>query len=331
MEATPFKHRIVVLDGSSDYDTLKRVGAHGHFPYEKDRIVSAPLFGAFSELVLLVREYEAALEKRLAEGFPSLEKLNEEARKNDQEMPTYRSTIAELHCPELSTRFKLFLIVAKAILDKLVPLYGYRFSRESGSFRDKGTKIIKDIRHNKHIKSGPELIELIENAKGAWLDDLVDLRDEYAHYSGLGEYRDFWIDLEGLAPNKWPEFRNFNRPSIDVAGKRIDALQYLKDTKENLVGFASEFVRHCDFSDDRRPRTYLHCDECRFEFARWEGKTKDRKGKLELVGSEGIVISVKDRDRNYGTIQCPKCGGETDTDLSFWEREGFIGQKIESA
>lgn len=329
MGALPFKHRIIVLEEKSDYAMLRRVGAHGHFLYEKERSVSAALFGAFSELDLLVNEYESALEQRLRDGFPSLDKLNEEARQNNQPMPKYRSTIAILHCAELSARFKLFLLLAKAILDKLMPLYGYRYSRNSGSFRDKGAKLIADVRQNKHIKEGPALIELIQKAKGAWLDDLIELRDRYAHHSGLDEYRDFWIDLEGLDPNTWPEFPAFNPPTIDVAGERIDALKYLKDIREHLVVFASEFIRFCDFSEDRRPRTYLHCDECRFEFAKWEGKSKGNRGRLEIIG-DGIVISVKDRDRNYGTVQCPQCGGETDTDLSFWEREGFVAQKLPS-
>jgi len=66
---------------------------------------------------------------------------------------------------------------------------------------------------------------------------------------------------------------------------------------------------------------YFTCDDCRSVFAS-RIKKGPKKGKI-ILASTKIAFDVKDKEAGYAQIICPRCGGKTDTDLRFWEKEGL--------
>jgi hypothetical protein len=207
------------------------------------------------------------------------------------------------------------------VLDKVVPLFSYRFYDNLDTFADKGSRLVKRIQENSKVQNKAEFIALIDHAKDNWLDTLIELRDEYAHYSNLKEYANFWIPAEAVGKQSLTGIQDFHRPSIIVGGIRRDAREYMEFVKSEIVQFLGEFVRLCDYTGERRPRHYLACEHCGFTFASRQGKV-DRKGPVTLT-SPHVQIRIKDRARDYGVIVCPKCGGTTDTDLQYWKDKGF--------
>lgn len=236
-----------------------------------------------------------------------------------------KGTIVELHVIALSTYFKSFLLLVKVVLDKLVPLYSYQFHDGLRQFEEKGAKLIACIKRSRKVSKKDQLVQLLSTAKREWIDELITLRDQYAHYSELPEYRGFWLSAGVVPKSSLHGISDFTSPTVSLARSQVNAVDFVRDTKERLVVFLQSFLRLCEFTPGRRPNTYLRCDDCQHVFAT-RAKSAGRQGKIRLTSSS-IQIEVKDRSRDYGLIICPKCGGETDTDLEFWRREGLAMSK----
>lgn len=312
--------KIILLDSAHHIviDDIKQITSGSTFLYDKEHALQNLLLEAFAEMAFIVHQFQISYENLLANGTPELE---EYVRQMSQITPaTGANFIVELHAYDLSTYFKSFLLLAKATLDKLVPLYSYQFYDSLRQFSDKGKRLIRSIKNNKHIKNKSVFISLIEQAKNEWLDSLIEMRDEYAHYSNLREYVNFWVPGEWIGQRNFMGIQDFHKPSVYVGGERIEALEYMKVVKARLVEFVREFLQLFEFTPERRPKHYFAC-ECWYEFAK-RSKSGSKKGQLALTSAH-ITLQIKDRARDYAVIICPKCGGNTDTDLQFWKQEGF--------
>lgn len=305
-------HGIVIED-------MKEISSGSTFLYEKERELLNTLLEAFAEMAFVVRQFQESHANLLANGTPEL--ADYVSQLNAADFGQAKSLIIELHALDLSTYFKSFLLLAKAVLDKLVPLFSYRFFDNLEVFSKKGDRLVARIKGNNHVQRKAEFIALIKRVKEEWLDALVDLRDKYAHYSTLKEYSNFWVAAESVGLRRFTGIQDFNRPSVFVAGNSVDALEYILSIKSELICFLRDFLRLCEFTPDRRPKRYLACEQCKHVFAKWT-KTKGEKDRLTLTAPR-IEIHVKDRARDYGVIICPKCGGKTDADLQFWNQDGL--------
>jgi len=313
--------RIVLLGAAHGIviDDLKQITSGSTFLYDKEHELQNVLLEAFAEMSFVVHQFQNSHDHLVAHGTPELD--NYIAQLNEASFPPNTNFIVELHAFDLSTFFKSFLLLAKGVLDKLVPLYSYRFYDNLNQFSQKGTRLIRAIKNNKNVGKKTELISLIEHAKNEWIDALINLRDEYAHYSNLKEYRNFWIPDKAIGNRTFSGIVDFNKPTIEVSGVQREALGYMLMLQEKLIKFLQEFLQLCEFTPGRRPKHYLEC-ECGYVFAR-KPKSGTKHGRLVLTSAH-IEIQVKNREMDYGVIVCPNCGAKTDTDLQFWRNEGFI-------
>jgi hypothetical protein len=304
-------HGVVVPD-------LKRITDGSVFLYEREHELQNVLLESYAEMAYVVNCYRSAFAQLLSNGTPELpdyvKQLNESTFTIDP-----NATI-ELHAFDLSTYFKTFLLLTKGALDKLVPLYSYRFYESAKQFSDKGTRLIKAIKNNKRVSRATELVALIEENKRSWIDSLIDLRDEYAHYSNLPAYENFTLTGERANKKEITGIKDFNPPSVRLDGRSIVAMDYMNDVQERLISFFNQFLLYCEFTPGRRPKHYLEC-ECGHHFAKRQ-KTGPKAGRLVLQ-SEPLELRVKDRSLDYAVIICPKCKRTTDTDLKFWVDEGL--------
>jgi hypothetical protein len=298
--------KIILLGAAHGFvfEDMNEITRGSTFLYGKEYRLQNVLAEAFAEMSFVVRQFQDAHRDLLANGTPELANYIEQMNKTDFRQA--KNIIIELYASDLSTYFKSFLILAKAVLDKVVPFFSYRFNENLKMFSEKGDRLVNRIKHNKHVQKKTEFIALVGRVKSEWLDTLVDLRDEYAHYSNLNEYTNFWISGESIGQRKFTGIQDFHQSSILVAGNRINALDYMLSIKAELIRFLRDFLQLCEFTSDRRPKCYLACEECHHEFAR-KTKSDGRQGRLTL--SEPINILVKDRARDYGVIVCRKCGG----------------------
>ena len=92
---------------------------------------------------------------------------------------------------------------------------------------------------------------LIEASKKDWLDSFIALRDEYAHYSSLSEYKNFWVSGKEIEKLKISTIEDFHKPSIVVNNTEHNALDYMLSLKQNLMDFIQKFLQLCEFTDNR--------------------------------------------------------------------------------
>lgn len=243
---------------------LLKIQKGSTFLYDKEERLALAMYKTFSEMAFLVFRFEAGIRDLLENPSPaikhSIDELNH-LKTNDD-----KNCILEIDSIELSTYFKVFPVLAKSVLDKLVPLYSYRYFDNLRQFDDKGNRLIRQIKKNKHIDKKEQLIELIKGEKSDWLDSLIELRDEYIHYSELREYKNFWIPSEWIGKKQFVSLSDFNKPTVEIAGKEMEALDYMLKIKNNLVEFLNKFLTLCEFTPERRPKWYLKC-ECGCVFA----------------------------------------------------------------
>lgn len=320
MEGKAKPDKLICWDSDSSQETpnedIKKITHGSFFLFEQEHRLCNILAEVFYEMSFLINQFKQVQNKLLNESSPNIEYfingLNEVSfgKKN---------IVVEFHSIPLSVYFKSFLILSKSVLDKLVPFYSYRFKANLRSFDKKGTRLIEDIKRNKQTFRKNEMIDLIKQAKGEWLDSLIDLRDEYVHYSDLEKYDNFWLSLEEwVEPRQLKDLTDLNKPTVEVAGQKVQALEYMEMTKGNLVLFLGNFIQLCDFTSDRRPKISLRCIGCPHVFAK---KDFPKKGQLTLMGD--FLVEIKDRSKDYAVIICPKCGEKTDTDLKFWPPQCF--------
>jgi hypothetical protein len=316
-------NRLVILSSEppSCHTHLQEITAGSTFLYGKEHALLNALLEACMEMMFTADNFRLAQENLLQNGSSDLTHYAPEI--NDLAAKGFpRSVLIELHSVALSTNFKIFLLLAKAALDKLVPLYSYQFYDTPRTFRGKGVPLVKAISQNKRVRGKDELVALIEDARADWLGELIDLRDEYAHFSSLKSFQCFSLNSDSISSLGVTGISDFDRPAILTGGTRRDALDYVNHVSANLRAFLHQFLLLCDFGPDRRPRHYLKC-ECGFEFAR---RLKGESGVRQLqVLQRGVSIAIISRELRYGVISCPKCGENTDADLDFWGR--FAPQK----
>ncbi|KFB68120.1 hypothetical protein [Candidatus Accumulibacter vicinus] len=311
-------NRIVLLGAAHGFviNDLRSITDGSTFLYEREHELQNALLEGFAEMAFIERQYQTAYAELLTNGTPELPGYLKEIAEARPTLPA--SCVIELHAFDLSTYFKSFLLHAKGALDKLVPLYSYRYFDNLKQFSDKGERLIRALKNNKHVTHREQLIALLKKNKVLWIDRLIDMRDEYAHYSSLPAYQNF--TLAGAKANqKLPSgISDFDPPTVVVGETRHIASEYLQTVKSNMVAFLNQFLRLCEFTPGRRPKHYLHCD-CGYVFAK-RSKQGKAPGKLILTGT--LELRVKNRDLDYAVIVCPRCQSTTDTDLKFWRDEG---------
>ncbi len=307
--------RIIFLQNDKPQNVrseFKEITKGSTFLYEKEHELSHVLLEAFSEMAFLVYCFEKTYNRLItnppAEVKDYINQLNETS--------TIHATncIIEFHSTALSTYFKTFLILSKTVLDKIVPFYSYIFSGTLYQFDKKGKKLLDSIKRSKHVPKKDQMIELIEGAKSEWINSLISLRDQYVHHSNLRQYKNFWAPGEWVGSRKFKGLSDFHKPMVEVAGKEVDALKYMLMIKAKLVIFLNKFLLFCEFTPGRRPKCFLRCD-CGYQFAKKIGEYP-KGGKIQFFGD--LKLEIKDQEKRYGVIVCPKCGDKTDTDLDFW-------------
>lgn len=220
--------------------------------------------------------------------------------------------------------FKIALPLAKSTLDKVVPLFDYRYSTSLGTFSKEGKLLIKELKRNgasKSIRQGEELVSLIDAARVDWIEELVRLRDEYVHFSDLKEYSGFWLPGDRLEQSPISGVSDFKIPSIKLLQGPMGALDYLLRTRGRLLAFLREFLRLCGFGGDRRPHMFTQCESCRFQFADKTKSSAMTPGSFKFRGH--VSVRVVKAGKDYGLIICPKCGEETETDLAVLRQNGY--------
>lgn len=312
--------KIIFWDSDSSQETtreeLKKITHGSFFLFEQEHRLNNILAEVFYEMSFLVSQFKEVQNKLLTESSPNIEYFINDMNK----VPFQKKNIVvEFHSIPLSIYFKSFLILSKSVLDKLVPFYSYRFKANLRSFDKKGIRLIEDIKRNKQPFRKCEIIELINHAKREWLDSLIELRDEYVHYSNLQEYANFWLSLEEwVEPRQLKDLTDLNKPTVEVAGQKFQALEYMEMIKGKLVLFLGDFIQLCDFTSDRRPKISLRCIECDHVFAK---NNHPKKGQITIM--DKLKFEIKDISKDYAVIICSQCGGQTDTDLKFWPSQSL--------
>ncbi len=298
-------------------EDMREFSSNCEFLYNKEHKLGNILKEAFAEMVFVAHQYKTAHEYLIANGTPELNNYLKQL--NELPRPLAPNIFFELHAIDLSTYFKSFVLLAKAVLDKLVPLYSYQYNDNLKQFSDKGERLLKAIKQNRALPRKDEMMTLIGQAKEQWIDSLIALRDQYAHYSSLDEYINFWLVTDEIEEKTLVGIADFHKPVIVIKGQAVDALEYTAFIKASLIAFLKGFLEMCGFTPNRKPKAYLACENCRYEFAKWQKKDGIRK---LIFSSQGFAVKVEDRERDYGVIICPQCGGGTDTDITFWKNHG---------
>ena len=303
-------NRIVLLDETSSKNNpdVSEIFDALLFIHEKERLLMLRLESNVLELCYVMQQYKRIYQDTLNNGTSLLEHYMKEINASQT---VNVDIILELMSTELSTYFKSYLILVKSVLDKMVPLFDYRFNYTLTKFSDKGDKLLKVLSKKFKGQNKEELIQLIEKNKKEWINDVITLRDSYIHYSNLPQYMDFHL-LVGKGIKKTVEgIEDFNEPIITLKnGNAIKAIDFLEKTFEALKGFVREFLTLCLYDRYNKPRLRLKCN-CGFEF----GKINDGVLKVE---SGGFQINQIDKKYHHGVMICPKCSKKTDTDFDYW-------------
>ncbi len=317
--------KLIYLGEDSDRlaEEIRNISQYANFIYKKEQDLSSTFYDAYKAMALTAERFERKYSDILQNGIPYFDDgiagFANEREHFREKVERGGDFLLELDTPEISIFFKTFFLLGKTTLDKLMPFYSYRFYDQINQFSNKGSRLIKAVKKNHRIENKKDFVSLIENAKEKWIDEFIRLRDKYAHYTNLEEYNSFSINISSFFKKDIKSANDFNPPRIKIDNEYINASEYIFFIKREIQEFSREFIKLCDFNQQRRPKCYLQCS-CGYEFAK-KVKQPDGDYKLKTVGD--VPLRVISNIEGYGVLVCPKCGEDTDTDLDVWRESGY--------
>lgn len=223
----------------------------------------------------------------------------------------------------LDYHFKMFLILTKSVLDKIVPFFNYRFLENFQSFGDSGNDILDLLeRSRKYKKDRPlniheleDFVKYIKKQKTVWIDNLITIRDEYVHKNSLGErYVDFCC-FSSSAKNVH-SLKDCIAPVIILSDiKNMKAIDYIDFIFDHIINFINHFLKFCKYEIYQKPPRTSKC-RCGFQFGKFDLPKDSPNRKLQI--KEVFAINIDNFELKLGSLICPKCNSQYDTDLEFW-------------
>ncbi len=160
---------------------------------------------------------------------------------------------------------------------------------------------------------------MIQKNKTEWLDCVLNLRDNFVHYSNLNDYKDFSIILNSSKRIVIKDLNDFERPHIIIASEKINALDFLKQTHARLKLFINRLLIEFGFDKYQRPDFATTCNKCGFQFA----DLKEINSKRTLVIIKPFPIKIFNLEYEHGLIACPNCDKEFEVSLKELKEFGF--------
>jgi len=294
----PWLIRIMDSTQSESYKNCRVIFEDLTLIHEKERELSNNLSVTFAELLFLINGYLQRHELILKNGHPGFDHFLKEAKDNNDCIPI----VYEIIDTELSTYFKSSLVLSKSILDKLVALFEYRYNYTKKTFDSRGKHLKKYLETKYHGSNKNQIISLIEQNKIDWIDDLLQLRDDFTHFSELRQYSSFYIHV----PQKISEVKSvkdFIEPQIVIGKNRYNAVNYLHFIYDSLLTFCSMFLKYTGFDNYYHIDMKYKCDKCSTKFFKLIDSSKN-------IGepNQGLKIQLINKKYNHGKITCNKCG-----------------------
>lgn len=216
------------------------------FPYAETKKVAPEIkenfFKSYSELKYSLVQYSKRLDNLLKEGSPGFNHYLPEIQQIDT---IQREYFLEVYDMELSYNFKSFIIFSKAVMDRLIPFFDYKFGTNLKKFSNSGEKLLNYLKINYKGSNRNDFIDLLERNKDEWLDDLIELRDEIVHFSSLEEYVSFHCVLKGDSGKSINSINDLRRPTIKIDRKEILAVDFLQFNFNHIKTFTKDFVALC--------------------------------------------------------------------------------------
>jgi len=276
------------------------------FFHIKELEMSKTLYSCIMELTYSLYQYKDIYNKLLTTDI-DFEKYRTDYANNSSKLNSNNSYIFSNMNLGLNYHYKMFLILSKCVLDKLIPLFNYRFNSHLDGFHKKGASLINYLKKN--MKEN-EFAEKVQLSIDEWLGDLIDLRDRYVHHSELDS--DF-IFYNNNKSSELPLLKDFAQPTIQVGKFSMDTLKYMEDIYDKLAHFVNDVLIFSKYNIYNIPPIVSKC-KCGFKF----GKLENDKTKLCIEKS--FSIEVDNINLKLGHLTCPICNAKYSTDLNFWER-----------
>jgi hypothetical protein len=150
----------------------------------------------------------------------------------------------ELYSPNIRSNFESLLMASKSLLDVLCKYLLGLIGPKIDGFHKKdnvvGGKVLRVLQRNvpqQHMAIASDLIQLIEEHKILWIDDLVKMRDVVSHHGDLEGLIGFWLVIE---PGRVIPFTpdDINEPIVRIKGTTQDLAAYCN----NLLPLIEDFV-----------------------------------------------------------------------------------------
>lgn len=182
----------------------------------------------------------------------------------NKSLPLKRNAFCELNCPSVRANFEALLFAVKSLLDVLCryllsrkigqSLRGFNKTRKEGR-EIIGGRVLNALRNISHsrLPSRDELLDLIEEHKVKWIDELVGMRDTVTHTSGLQNFVGFWMIIEGGRTNLYTEVDILD-PMLNHGGGVEAVEKYCQLILTHLQAFTINF-RDMLFPSEERKAT----------------------------------------------------------------------------
>ena len=308
--------RIIILDDDHDESIpdMNKVFSGTLFIHAKEIDIKIHLCSAIRELSYSLKNFRNILNDLLDKG------TTEELSHYLEEIKTLEMTEGQveiiLESTKLSYYFKTYLFFVKSVLDKTIPFINYRYKFKEKIFEARGKNLIRFLKSNYKGNNKNELINLIENAKHEWLDEVLLLRDEFVHNSSLTQYKDFSIFLTRENQKQIKGLNDFISPTIIFKGNQTNAISFLEKIHDNLLQFLNHLLMFFGFDKYKAPEFRTECPKCNFKY-------------FEITDSSSLfipkptTINVYNSDYEHGIIICPNCEREVEIPLTPLKRFGF--------
>lgn len=127
---------------------------------------------------------------------------------------------------ELVAHVEGVLIQSKCLLDSLAQLYSISFDRSIKTFSKSGKNFISDLKYLSETNKleSIALQDLVESAKGEWIDEAIAYRDELVHFGQLRKFRCLHFPVDPGSVHRFHDVLDSVMPNGEATATYIVAL-----------------------------------------------------------------------------------------------------------
>ncbi len=227
-----------------------------------------------------------------------------------------------LHSTELTYHIKSFAVFSKSLLDRMVPLIGFRYKKlKDKNFTDRGKNLRSFLKKSYEGTNRMELVQTLSDAKEEWLDKFLGYRDDIVHNNSFNNYVGFHFAIGRGERVDLLKISDLQSPRVFHDETRSDrATEYITYIYNNLMKLIKELLSGLNFQNYHLPPFFEKCPSCKGKIFH---SIQDPELGCRVKILKSFRVTSLEKEHKHLIFECPYCLREVDSNVTHFIERGI--------